>query len=114
MFTIKPYVDKDGYEPFSDWYLALRDYKLKKAIDRRMQRAESGNFGDCKPCKDGVWELRFDLGPGWRVYYAKAGKTLVLLLSAGSKRTQQDDIAKAADYWMDWKRRHSTGEHDNE
>jgi len=78
MFILKPYADASGHEPFSAWYRALRDRKLKKALDRRMQRVELGNFGDCKPCQDGVWELRIDLGPGCRVYYALSGKTVAL------------------------------------
>jgi len=114
MFKLKPYADANGYEPFSDWYRALRDRTLKKAVDRRMQRVELGNFGDCKPCGGGVWELRVDLGPGHRVYYALAGKTVVLLLCAGSKGTQQADIAKAAACWKDWKYRHPQAENDDE
>jgi len=114
MLTIKPYANEGGYEPFSDWYFSLRDSKLKKAVDRRMQRAEHGNFGDCKPCGNGVWELRIDLGPGFRVYYAKAGKTLVLLLCAGDKSTQQEDISKAIAYWKDWKHRHLKVENPHE
>jgi len=79
-----------------------------------MQRVELGNFGDCKFYQEGVWELRIDLGPGYRVYYARAGQTLVLLLCAGDKRTQQTDITRACAYWKDWKQRHLTLENDDE
>lgn len=65
----------------------------------------AGNLGDCKPIQDGVWELRIDYGPGYRVYYAQAGDKLLLLLIGGDKRKQQADIEKAIDYWQDWKRR---------
>ena len=61
--------------------------------------------GDHKYLKDGVWEIRIDVGSGYRVYYGKHGKTLVLLLCAGSKRTQASDIAKAVGYWTDYQRR---------
>jgi len=64
-----------------------------------------GNFGDCKPCGNGVWELRIDLGPGWRLYYALTGQTVVLLLCGGNKDTQQTDIARAGAYWQDWQNR---------
>jgi len=106
MLTVTPYADENGHEPFAVWYAALKDRKVKQAVDRRMIRAELGQFGDCKPCRDGVWELRIDLGPGWRVYYALAGKTVVLLLCGGSKRTQDNDIARACGYWQDWQHRH--------
>jgi len=114
MFVLKPYADANGHEPFSEWYFSLRDLRLKKAVDRRMQRAELGHFGDCKPCQDGVWELRIDLGPGHRIYYARHGQTVVLLLCAGDKRTQQADIARASACWKDWQRRHPKSEHDDE
>ena len=64
-----------------------------------------GNLGDHKFCRDGVWELRVDVGPGYRVYYAQAGQTLVLLLLGGDKRTQSADIDRAVDHWQDWNRR---------
>ncbi len=65
----------------------------------------AGNFGDCKPLQDGVWELRIDHGPGYRVYYAQAGKKVLLLLIGGDKSKQQADINKAVGYWKDWNRR---------
>jgi putative addiction module killer protein len=71
----------------------------------RVQRMAAGNFGDCKPLQDGVWELRIDWGPGYRVYYAQAGKRLILLLARGDKRKQQADIAQALERWHDWQHR---------
>lgn len=65
----------------------------------------AGNFGDCKPLSDGVWELRIDHGPGYRVYYAQAGRRLILLLAGGDKRKQQEDIATAIERWNDWQHR---------
>jgi putative addiction module killer protein len=65
----------------------------------------AGNFGDCKTLQDGVWELRVDHGSGYRVYYAQAGKKVLLLLVGGNKNTQQSDINKAIGYWKDWERR---------
>jgi putative addiction module killer protein len=72
------------------------------AIDRRINRIELGNFGDHRPCREGVWELRIDMGPGYRVYYALVGKTVILLLCGGDKRSQDADIVKACDYLQDW------------
>jgi len=106
VFEVKPYVTRNGQAPFPQWHGEMKDHKAKIAIARRLYRMAQGNFGDCKPCQDGVWEMRIDLGPGYRVYYARAGNTIVLLLYGGNKRTQQADIAKACDYWKDWQSRH--------
>ena len=73
----------------------------------RVQRMAAGNFGDHKPLSDGVWELKIDHGPGYRVYYAQAGRRVLLLLVGGDKRRQQADIATAVGYWQDWKMRNA-------
>ena len=62
----------------------------------------TGNFGDVKPLGDGVWEARIDWGPGYRVYYAIAGKKIILLLLGGDKRKQHADVLTAKEYWADW------------
>ena len=82
----------------------MADRQAKARVLVRVLRMAGGNFGDCKPISDGVWELRIDWGPGYRVYYAQAGKKLVLLLTGGDKRKQQADIATALAYWTDWQR----------
>lgn len=84
---------------FREWHRKLRDRKAKLAIDRRIYRIEAGNFGDHKFCRDGVWELRIDIGPGYRLYYAISGSTVVILLCGGDKSTQVADIDRACDYW---------------
>lgn len=94
----------DRKAPVIDWLQRIRDVKAKVAVIRRLGRLELGNFGDHKFCRDGVWELRVDVGPGYRVYYAKTGLYVVLLLCGGDKGTQQADIQRAVDYWQDWKR----------
>jgi putative addiction module killer protein len=83
VYEIRRYRTSDGKVVLSDWLRSLRDAKARIAIDRRIIRMELGNFGDHKFCRDGVWELRIDVGPGYRVYYAMAGTTVVLLLSGG-------------------------------
>ena len=65
----------------------------------------SGNFGDHKALTEGVCELRIDYGPGYRVYYARVGDKVLLLLIGGDKRRQQADIDTAVAYLKDWKRR---------
>lgn len=105
MFEISHYLTPEGKDIFLEWQLSLRDSKARIAIDRRINRIELGNFGDHKFCRDGVWELRIDFGPGYRVYYAIAGSKVVLLLSGGDKGTQTTDINRACEEWKDWQRR---------
>lgn len=92
-------------DPYLNWLGRLRDRQAKIAVIRRMNRVEQGGFGDHKFCRDGVWELRIDIGPGYRVYYARARQRVVLLLGGGDKRTQNTDIDRAVGYWQDWQRR---------
>jgi putative addiction module killer protein len=99
------YVSPSGEEIFTDWFSRLRDARAKAKIAIRLTRMIAGNFGDCKPLRAGVWELRIDQGPGYRVYYALEGKTVVLLLCGGDKRKQAADIGRAVHYWDDYRRR---------
>ena len=71
----------------------------------RINRLAAGNFGDCKFLREGLWELRIDWGPGYRVYYALIEKECVLLLCGGDKRKQSSDIAQALEYLKDFKER---------
>ena len=105
MFEIRHYLAAAERDVYLDWLRRLRDTQARVAVMRRVNCLELGNFGDHKPCRDGVWELRIDVGPGYRVYYALAGATVVLLLCGGDKRTQASDIARAGDYWRDWQSR---------
>jgi putative addiction module killer protein len=105
MYTIRNYIDSAGKDVLFEWQRKLRDSIAKMSIDRRIYRLEHGNFGDHKFCRDGVWELRVDVGAGYRVYYAVEGNDIILLLCAGDKRTQDTDISRACDYWRDWQRR---------
>jgi putative addiction module killer protein len=105
MVEIRHYLTPDGKDIYIDWLRKRRDMNARIAIDRRVNRIELGNFGDHKFCRDGVWELRVDVGPGYRVYYAVAGREIVLLMCGGDKRTQSKDIELASEYWQDWQRR---------
>ncbi len=105
MFEIVRYQREDGAEPYTDWFRRLRDVVAKTAISKRLRRAETGNFGDCKPVGEGVSELRIDVGPGYRIYFGLRGTALVVLLCGGDKSSQGRDIVTAKAYWTDWKRR---------
>ncbi|MBX3672876.1 MAG: type II toxin-antitoxin system RelE/ParE family toxin [Burkholderiales bacterium] len=105
-YRIEHYLTADALEdPYIDWLRRLRDSRARVAVVRRVARIESGNFGDHRFCRDGVWELRVDVGQGYRVYYGMAGRRVVLLLCGGDKRTQSADIDRAVDYWEDWQLR---------
>jgi putative addiction module killer protein len=106
MYEIRHYLTADDHrDVYLDWLKKQRDTTARIAIDRRVNRVELGNFGDHKFCRDGVWELRIDVGAGYRVYYAIADQEIVLLLCGGDKRSQDADIARACGYWQDWQRR---------
>ncbi len=80
----------------------LRDTIAVKAIKRRIVRVQTGLFGDAKSVGDGVYELRVDHGPGYRVYFGRRGSTLVLLLCGGDKDGQTRDIVRAKAMLSDW------------
>jgi putative addiction module killer protein len=73
-------------------------------INARIRRvAETGNFGDAKPVRDGVNEIRIDYGPGYRLYYLQHGPIIVVLLAGGDKSTQDADINRAIEIAKEWK-----------
>lgn len=83
-------------DAYSDWLAGLKNKRDVLRIDQRILRIEQGNFGDHKPVGDGVSELRFHFGPGYRVYYTvRADGTVVILLGGGTKRRQSKDIEAA-------------------
>lgn len=99
------YQTEDGRVPFSQWLDSLKDTKAAVAVLRRLDRASRGNFGDHKFERDGVWEMRIDQGPGYRVYYFPHGETLVVLLCGGDKSSQKKDLDRAVEYRRDFLRR---------
>jgi putative addiction module killer protein len=82
-------------EVFTDWLEGLRDGRALERILARINRLRCGNFGDVKPVGSGVSELRIDYGPGYRLYVTQRGKTVVILLCGGDKRTQAKDIKRS-------------------
>ncbi|MDR3175027.1 MAG: type II toxin-antitoxin system RelE/ParE family toxin [Desulfovibrio sp.] len=104
MNVIRHYIDASGHDLFAEWRARIRDAQARIAVDRRIMRVELGNFGDHKYLRDGVWELRIDVGQGYRVYFAKTGLAVVLLLCGGDKRKQNEDVARSCECWREWKR----------
>lgn len=105
MIEVRHYTTASGRNVFEAWLDTLRNEATAARIAARINRLAAGNYGDCKPVGGGVSELRLDFGPGYRVYYAMAGRTCVLLLCGGDKRTQDADIRRAIGYWQDYKQR---------
>ncbi len=104
LIKITIYKTKSGKEPYSEWENEL-DRSTRAILRTRLERVKLGNFGDCKSITGapGIWELRFDYGPGYRIYFGKKGFTIILLLIGGEKKSQTRDIAKAKQYWMEGK-----------
>jgi len=80
---------------FAKWIDDLKDIRTRARVQARIERLALGNPGDAKPVGEGVSELRIAYGPGYRVYFNKKGKTVIVLLAGGDKRTQRQDIRTA-------------------
>lgn len=80
---------------FAHWLDGLSDIRARARVQARLDRLAEGNPGDVKPVGEGVSELRIDHGPGYRVYFRQRGRTVVILLAGGIKRTQAQDIKAA-------------------
>ncbi|MEX1199026.1 MAG: type II toxin-antitoxin system RelE/ParE family toxin [Pseudohongiellaceae bacterium] len=80
---------------FDRWLRRLRDMRAKARILARLRSAEHGNLGDAQPVGSGISELRIHHGSGYRVYYKRVGKVVLLILCGGNKSTQDKDILKA-------------------
>ncbi len=100
---IEIYQSAKGQRPFSRWLNRLKDRQAQFKIDKRLAQVRAGNLGDCKGLGGALLELRIHFGPGYRVYCAREGQKLIILLCAGDKSTQKKDIEKARIYWEDYK-----------
>ena len=88
----------EGKNPYREWLETL-DVTPRARIQARVLRFSTGNLGDHKSVGGGVWEARVMFGPGYRIYFAKDGEQLVLLLLGGDKSTQAADVARAQESW---------------
>ena len=102
LVTIEIYVTAQGRKPFTEWLHRIEDVKSRAIVRARLNRIRLGNFGDCHSVGDGVYEFRIDYGPGYRIYFGRAGAKMILLLCAGAKRGQQKDIERAKLYWKEY------------
>jgi putative addiction module killer protein len=96
------YVSRAGIDLLAEWLAKLPDDHARAKIAGRMERLAKGNFGDRKSLGRGLFELRIDWGPGYRIYYAMIGQVCIILLCGGDKRKQTSDIRRAREYFNDY------------
>jgi putative addiction module killer protein len=99
---ITRYITSDGKVPFAIWFDHLRDRRAKLKIKLRLDRVEEGNLGDYRSLGEGLFELKIDYGPGYRLYFGQIASIIVILLCGGDKSTQDRDIEKAREYGRDY------------
>ena len=98
---VREYLTAAGKNPFREWLGSLTT-GVRARIQARVLRFELGNLGDHKSVGEGIWEARVMFGPGYRIYFAKDGDSIVVLLVGGDKGSQTRDIARARGFWRDY------------
>lgn len=101
---IREYIAPDGSSPYARWFDGLNAQAAAK-VAIALTRMEQGNLSNAKALAGGVHEYRIDWGPGYRVYFAKDGQSLIILLGGGTKKRQQSDIRRALKLWTEYKSR---------
>jgi len=104
VLEIRYYLAPDGRSPFEGWFSSL-DAPAAAKITVAIARLGQGNLSNVKGVGEGVLEYRINFGPGYRVYFGNDGSELVILLTGGTKKRQQRDIAMAIELWTDYRRR---------
>ena len=108
MYKVRELLDGAGQNLFREWLTGL-DTVARARIQARVLRFETGNLGDAKQLGDGIWEARLDFGPGYRIYFGREGREVILLVLGGSKSSQTKDIAQAKKYWAAYKKEQTHG-----
>lgn len=101
---LRAFEDRAGRRRFAEWYERLDTVAAAK-VTIALTRLAEGNFSNVKGVGAGVFEVRIDFGPGYRIYFGKDGQRIVILLGGGTKKRQQEDIATAQASWLDYKAR---------
>lgn len=107
---VREYLDPKGRSPYGAWFDRLNPQAAAK-VATALTRLAGGNFSNVKGVGSGIFEYRIDFGPGYRIYFGKDGKRLVILLGGGTKKRQHQDIAAAFANWQDYKRRKQENHH---
>ncbi len=100
-YCVRVYPQSNGRAPFSEW-IATLDKSVRVRINARIARFEDGHFGDHRALGGGIFELRFFLGPGYRVYFAIHECRVILLLIGGDKATQPTDVKRAKEFFKSY------------
>lgn len=103
MYEVKHVLSANGVDIYQAWLNTVQDKRSKARITTRVDRASLGHFGVTEPVGDGVYEMKLDFGPGFRIYYATQDRKIVFLLGGGSKDKQQNDIDQAKALWKSYK-----------
>ena len=104
MLELRYYLYPNGQSPFAKWFAGL-EATARAKVAVAIARLEQGNLSNVKPVGEGVLEYRINFGPGYRVYFGRDGEVLVILLTGGTQKRQQRDIAGAIEMWADYRRR---------
>jgi len=104
MIEVREYIDIDGHNAFANWFHQLNAAAATR-VKRALARMEQGNLSNAKGVGSAVFEYRIDFGSGYRIYFGKDGKALIILLAGGTKRRQQRDIESAQGLWQEYRRR---------
>lgn len=98
---LRYYASESGKVPFVDWIKNIKDPTTRHRIRRRLDKVEVGHYGDHRGLNDGVYELKLDFGPGYRIYFAEQDTVIIILLCGGDKGSQKKDIQTAKMYWRE-------------
>lgn len=101
---LRQFVDTAGRSPFDQWFGRLDDLAAAR-VTTSMTRLGTGNWSNVKGVGAGVFEVKIDFGPGYRVYFGKDGDRIVILLGGGTKKRQSRDIELAQEHWKQYKKR---------
>jgi putative addiction module killer protein len=104
-YLLRYYETANGKRPFAEWLRSLSDRNAEAQVLTRLDRLRLGNFGDARSLGKGLFELRINIGPGYRIYFMEEGKSTVMLFCGGDKSTQRRDIRRAREYLIDYRRR---------
>ena len=104
MVNVLEYQERGGESPFRKWFDSLNTEAARK-VTTALYRIGLGNFSNTKGVGHGVYECRINFGPGYRVYFAKDGELIVILLGGGTKERQQNEIQLSLERWENYKRR---------
>ena len=108
-YAVEMYRTPTGKVPFREWLDSIRDPDSVDRIDARLARVREGNLGDYRDLQGGIAELQLFFGPGFRIYFSREQRRLILLLAAGSKTTQKRDVRLARAYYEEYKTRRAGG-----